>query len=109
MLDVLEVVDSPAESPKCVATQNEQRPKAPARNSRNQTIRFQEPDGPVLLGPTAVGGIGEVLLQPSNVWMVERHEPQQLWRLWQHLRDLIEEKTKTIEKLGQKYENCKFD
>jgi hypothetical protein len=28
MLDVIEVVDSPAESPKCVATQNEQEPKA---------------------------------------------------------------------------------
>jgi hypothetical protein len=41
--------------------------------------------------------------------MVERHEPQQLWRLWQQLRDLIEEKTRRIEKLGQKYENCKFD
>jgi hypothetical protein len=32
MLDVLEVVDSPAESPKCVCTQNEHEPKSPAQN-----------------------------------------------------------------------------
>jgi hypothetical protein len=30
MLDVREVVDSPAESPKCVGTQIEQEPEAPA-------------------------------------------------------------------------------
>jgi hypothetical protein len=35
-----------------------------------------------------------LLLWPNDVWMVERHEPQQLWRLWWWLRDLIEEKRK---------------
>jgi hypothetical protein len=56
MLDVLEVFDSPAESPKCVATQNEQEPKALAQNYRNQTVRFQEPDTPVLSRSAAVRG-----------------------------------------------------
>jgi hypothetical protein len=40
MLDVLEVVDFPAELPKCVATRNEQELKAPARRCRNRTVRF---------------------------------------------------------------------
>jgi hypothetical protein len=56
MLNVLEVVDSPAESPKCDATRNKQRPEAPTRNSRNQTVRFQETDGPVLSRPMVVRG-----------------------------------------------------
>jgi hypothetical protein len=56
MLDVLKVVDSPAESPKCVATQNKQILDAPARNSRNWSVRLQKPDGLVLSGPTAVRG-----------------------------------------------------
>jgi hypothetical protein len=43
-----------------------------------------------------------LLLQPSNIWIVERQEPQQLWRLWWWLIDLIEEKRKIIEKLGAK-------
>jgi hypothetical protein len=34
MLDVFEVVNSPAESPKCVATRNEQEPKASAQNRK---------------------------------------------------------------------------
>jgi hypothetical protein len=38
MFDVLEVVDSPAESPKCVATSNEQEPKATAQNCRNRAV-----------------------------------------------------------------------
>jgi hypothetical protein len=57
MLDVLEVVDYPAKSQKCVATWNELRSEASARNSRNWTIRFQEPDGPVLSRLTAVKGV----------------------------------------------------
>jgi hypothetical protein len=32
MLDVLELVDSPVESPKCVCTQNKQELEAPAQN-----------------------------------------------------------------------------
>jgi hypothetical protein len=34
MLDVFEVVNSPAESPKCVATRNEQEPEASAQNRK---------------------------------------------------------------------------
>jgi hypothetical protein len=49
MLDVLEVVNSPVESPKCVDERNEQEPKAPTQNSRNRTIRHCS-------GPTAVRG-----------------------------------------------------
>jgi hypothetical protein len=42
------------------------------------------------------------------MWTMERHEPWQLWRLW-WLGGLIEEKTKRIEKPGQKYDKYKFD
>jgi hypothetical protein len=56
MLDVLEVVDSPAESPKYVTTWIERESEAPAQNSRNRIIQFLEPDSPVLSGPTAVRG-----------------------------------------------------
>jgi hypothetical protein len=35
MLDVLEVVDSPVKSPKCVATQIGQESEVPARNMKN--------------------------------------------------------------------------
>jgi hypothetical protein len=48
IFDVLEVVDSPAESPKCVATRIEQEPEAPNQNCRNRTARFGKSDGPVL-------------------------------------------------------------
>jgi hypothetical protein len=57
MLDVLEVVDSPAESPKFVATQNEQRLEAPARNCKNWMVWFGKPDCLVLSGPSAVRGV----------------------------------------------------
>jgi hypothetical protein len=40
MLDVLEVVNYPAESPKCVDTQNEHEPEAPAQNSKNRIVQF---------------------------------------------------------------------
>jgi hypothetical protein len=54
-------------------------------------------------------GFDEDLLQwPSSVWMVERHEPWQLWRLKRWLRDIIDGKKET-RKLGKKYEKCKFD
>jgi hypothetical protein len=56
VLDVLEVVDSPAESQKCVATRIKHEPEAPAQNSINQTVRFLESDSPVLSGPMAVRG-----------------------------------------------------
>jgi hypothetical protein len=56
MLDVLEVVDSLAESPKCVTTQNEHEPEAPARNCENRTVQFSKLDGLVLLGLTMVRG-----------------------------------------------------
>jgi hypothetical protein len=38
-----------------------------------------------------------LLLQPSGIWVVERHEPQQLLRLKQWLRDLIDEKKRKLE------------
>jgi hypothetical protein len=56
MLDVLEVVDFPVELPKCVATRIEHELEAPARNSRNRTTWFLEPDSPVLSRPAAVRG-----------------------------------------------------
>jgi hypothetical protein len=40
MFHVYEVVDSPAESPKCIATRIKQGPKAPARSCRNRAVRF---------------------------------------------------------------------
>jgi hypothetical protein len=48
ILDVLEVVDSPAESPKCVATRIGQEPEAPNQKCRNQTARFGKSNDPVL-------------------------------------------------------------
>jgi hypothetical protein len=56
MLHVLEVVDSPAELPKCVRTQNEQELKALAQKKKNQIVWFGKPDGPVLSILTAVRG-----------------------------------------------------
>jgi hypothetical protein len=56
MLYVLEVVDSSVGSPKCVCTQNDQIPEAPARNYRNWTVRFGKPNGPVLSRSTTVRG-----------------------------------------------------
>jgi hypothetical protein len=45
------------------------------------------------------------LLWLSDVYTVKRREPRQVWRLWWRLRDLIEEKTKRIEKLGKNMKN----
>jgi hypothetical protein len=56
MLDMLEVTDSPAESPKCIRTQNEKESEAPTRNRANRTIRFGKPNGLILSTPTAVKG-----------------------------------------------------
>jgi hypothetical protein len=56
MLDMLKVADSSAESPKCVVTRIGQEPEAPARNRKNQTVRFDKPDGLILSIPTAVSG-----------------------------------------------------
>jgi hypothetical protein len=56
MLDVLEVVDSPMELPKCVCTQNKQESEAPAQSKENWTIQFQELDSPVLSRPMTVRG-----------------------------------------------------
>jgi hypothetical protein len=57
MLDMREVVDSPAESPKSIDTRIKQEAEAPARNYRNQTVRFHELDGLILSGPTAIRGV----------------------------------------------------
>jgi hypothetical protein len=48
MIDMLEVVDSLAESPKCVLTQNEQESEAPTRNWANQIVRSGKPNNPIL-------------------------------------------------------------
>jgi hypothetical protein len=56
MLDVLEVVNSSVESPKCVATQIEHELEAPAQNSKKQIVQFLESDSPILSGPMAVRG-----------------------------------------------------
>jgi hypothetical protein len=56
MFDVLEVVDCPAELPKCVATQIVQEPKARGRNCRNRTIRIGKPNCPVLSILTVISG-----------------------------------------------------
>jgi hypothetical protein len=60
MLDVHEVVDSPVELLKCVATRNEQELEAPTQNYRNRTIQFQKPDSPILSGPMAVKGVARL-------------------------------------------------
>jgi hypothetical protein len=56
MLDMLEVVNSAAESPKCVCTRNEQVTEAPAQNRANQTVRFGKSDGPISSVLTTVRG-----------------------------------------------------
>jgi hypothetical protein len=56
MLDMFEVVDSPAESPKCVAIRIRQVPEALVQNRKNRTVWFGKPDGPVLSIPMAVRG-----------------------------------------------------
>jgi hypothetical protein len=56
MLDVCEIVDSPVEAPKCVATQIEHELEAPAQNNKKQIVQFLESDSPILSGPMAVRG-----------------------------------------------------
>jgi hypothetical protein len=56
MLDVLEVVDSLAKSPKCVCTGNEQELEASARNNANQMLQFGKLECSVSSGPTVVRG-----------------------------------------------------
>jgi hypothetical protein len=50
MLEVCEVVDFPVESSKYIDTRIEQELEAPVQNSRNQTLRFREPDYLILSG-----------------------------------------------------------
>jgi hypothetical protein len=74
MLDVLEVVDSTAESSKCVHTRNEQEPEAPAQNKANRTVRFGKSDGPISSAPVAVRGTvssDEGVLLPAK-WHLTR-------------------------------------
>jgi hypothetical protein len=94
MLDMCKVVDSPVESPKCVDTRIKQVLKTPAQNRKNRILRFGKLEGPVLSILTAVRGTTRInerlLLRPSNIWMMERQEPQQ-----------VKESKKKEEKLGQ--------
>jgi hypothetical protein len=102
MLDVLEVVNSPAELPKCVHTRNEQEPEAPTRN-------LGKPDGLVcqtglsyFIGTDGSQGCHQSSMRCSfsgqvGVWMVKRREPQQLWRLKRWLKDLIDDKRRKLE------------
>jgi hypothetical protein len=57
MLDVLVVVNSPVESPRCVHTQNEQEPETPTRNMANRTVWFDKSNGPISSAPVAVRGV----------------------------------------------------
>jgi hypothetical protein len=57
MLDGLEAVDPPVESPKCIRTRNEQEPKALAQNYRNQTVQFGKSNDLILSEPTTVRGV----------------------------------------------------
>jgi hypothetical protein len=69
---------------------------------RNRMVQFCQDRRPL--------GFNEVLLlRPSGVWMVERREPRQLWRLKRWLRDLIDEKKRKLKNYGKKYEKCKFN
>jgi hypothetical protein len=56
MFDVLEIVNSPVKSPKCVRTQNEQELEALALNEANQTVWFSKSDGLVSSALVAVRG-----------------------------------------------------
>jgi hypothetical protein len=56
ILDVFEVVNSPAELQKCVCTQNEQEMEALAQNWANRIVRFGKPDSPVLSAPPVIKG-----------------------------------------------------
>jgi hypothetical protein len=49
-----EKINSPAELPKCVCTQNKQELKAHVQNKKNRTLRFGKPDYSVLSILTAV-------------------------------------------------------
>jgi hypothetical protein len=61
MLDVLEIVDFLAESPKCVCTRNKQVPETLARNRVNHIVRSDKPDNPISSIPVVVRGtIGSV-------------------------------------------------
>jgi hypothetical protein len=89
------------------------RNRNPCLNCRNWTVQFQKPNTPVLFRLVTVrapSGYDDVLLlQPSGVWTMERRESRQLWRLKWRLIDLIDEKEKETRKLGQKYENKRFN
>jgi hypothetical protein len=74
MQDILEVVDSLVESPKCVRTQNEQELKALAGNRANRIVRSGKSNSPISSALTAVRGtIGSskgILLQAK--WNLTR-------------------------------------
>jgi hypothetical protein len=96
-----------------IATQNEQEPKAHAQNCRNWTVWFCKPDDLILSRLMTVRGT-------AGLWWGA--PPPAKWRLdggeaWTTIPLEVvvmnsrsnRRKMKIIEKLGQKYENYKFD
>jgi hypothetical protein len=96
VLNMCEVVDSPVESPKCVATWNKQELKAPPQNYEIRTVRFGKPDDPVLSGPMTIRGVTD-LWRGAPPLTKQRLDGGDAWttttlRLGRRLVDLIEEK-----------------
>jgi hypothetical protein len=77
MLDVLDVVNSPAESAKCVHTRNEQESEAPAQNWVNRIVRSCKLDSSVASAPTTVRGtVGSSEGVLPAKWRLTRGEGQ---------------------------------
>jgi hypothetical protein len=97
MLDVLEVVDSLAESPKCVATWIGQELEDPGLSCGNQTIWFAKSDGPILSIPTTVRDtVGTrwwsfSSSQAMSGWRIGKNHNKSKGLKWRIL-DLIDEK-----------------
>jgi hypothetical protein len=75
-VSTIHVVDSPAESAKCVCTQNEQELEPSAQNKANQILWFGKPESLVLSGLAAVRGTvdsSEGVLLPGK-WRLTRWE-----------------------------------
>jgi hypothetical protein len=73
--------------------------KGPARNSKNQMLRFGKLDYLVLSGPTADNGNPSSSQVVSDLMENKNHDKPK--RLWRWLQDLIEEKMESKENLGK--------